>query len=65
MTRDEKIHDALNGNRPYQFYQPDPNEIETLQSVEKAAEEQLFNGPGGNEMIRRLCEVIKIFMEKE
>jgi hypothetical protein len=54
------IAEILNGKRDYQFYEPpSPDAPDTLESVEEDARKQLFNGPGGNEMILRLIEIIK------
>jgi hypothetical protein len=53
------VHEILNGPRDYQFYTHDPAEPDTLPAIEWSAKAFMFNGPGGNETILRLLEIIK------
>ena len=56
------IHEILNGRRDYQSYDPDSDNPETLESIQELALGYNFNGPGGNEFILRLLEIIKAMM---
>ena len=62
---DPKIHEILNGARDYARYEFDPNELNTLEGIEQFAQEGLFNGPEGCEMILRLIEIIRTIRRDE